>query len=602
MEPINEFYIIKDGRVSGPYSGEELVGFIEAGQASPALEVCPAGTKDWGLLADYLPASVTKAASKVLVRHRKTSQWAQIAVLGTGCCLIATRIWGWFATVERRRVEGQLAAITGSGQEQDALLADSKTRLRSVADEVGAANERAKRLELKVIETESQLDQHRKKADETLQLLGDKEKALAKKDGEIKSKAAELEAKAIRGKEIEKVAVKYADRLFYTFTQLYKIGEIPKSMFINVSLSSESGLPFDVSALRGAAEAEFRRAGYRIAKNANESGNAMIFEVGINRLWMTEGPQRTGVYAITANYWARSFRSGVQGWASLSNQGGVGFASEGTRYQTDILKVIREFSQDCMKVADDVRKRCAEELVRYPLEKLYVDLTNVGLKGNSKIAPKDRQVEGSGSGVVIASRPLILTNHHVIEGAKRVVAIFGPEEKEMEAVVLFQDETRDLAVLTLKERSKLFEKEAMPVIADEGSVTTGADVFSLGYPLVDLMGTEVKYSSGAVSALTGLQGVKGRFQLSVPTQPGNSGGPVFLKEGIMCGVVVSTINPFFVAKGSSALPQNVNYAVDAESIRSFLSQHGLWEELQADTRSKLEIESAKRLTVRIAVE
>jgi hypothetical protein len=70
----------------------------------------------------------------------------------------------------------------------------------------------------------------------------------------------------------------------------------------------------------------------------------------------------------------------------------------------------------------------------------------------------------------------------------------------------------------------------------------------------------------------------------------------------MCGVVVSTINPFFVAKGSSALPQNVNYAVDAESIRSFLSQHGLWEELQADTRSKLEIESAKRLTVRIAVE
>jgi S1-C subfamily serine protease len=602
MEPPNEFYIIKDGRVSGPYSGEELVGFIEAGQASPALEVCPAGTKDWGLLADYLPASVTKAANKVLVRHRKTSRWAQIAVVGAGCCLIAALIWGWFATVERRRVEGQLAAITGSGQEQDALLADSKTRLRSVADEVAAANERAKRLELKMIETESQMDQEMKKAEEALQTLADKDKAVAKKELEFKTKEAELESKTSRVKELEMVAVKYADRLVSTFTRLNEIGKIPKSVFVDVILTSESGLPFDPSALRGAAEDEFKRAGYRIAKTGTESGNAMMFVVEINRLWETGSQQTTGIFSINSYCWVRSLRSGVQGWSILTYDNGVGRSSVNLDYETRVLKSIRQSSQNCMKLIDDVRKRSDDEIARNPPEKLYADLTSVGLKGNSKPKPQNREISGSGSGVIIASRPLILTNHHVIEGAKRVVAVFGPEEKEMEAVVLFQDETRDLAVLTLKERSELFENEAMPVIADQGSVTTGADVFSLGFPLVDMMGTEVKYSSGAVSALTGLRGAKGRFQLSVPTQPGNSGGPVFLKDGQMCGVIVSSINPFYVAKEGRALPQNVNYAIDSETVRAFLHQHGLWQELEADKRDKLEIESAKRLTVRIEVE
>ena len=77
----------------------------------------------------------------------------------------------------------------------------------------------------------------------------------------------------------------------------------------------------------------------------------------------------------------------------------------------------------------------------------------------------------------------------------------------------------------------------------------------------DILGKEVKYTDGSISSLSGIQGDATFFQISVPVQPGNSGGSLVNQDGNGVGVVtaVAAVAEFYRATGS--LPQNVNWAV-----------------------------------------
>ena len=71
----------------------------------------------------------------------------------------------------------------------------------------------------------------------------------------------------------------------------------------------------------------------------------------------------------------------------------------------------------------------------------------------------------------------------------------------------------------------------------------------------------MKYTDGSISSLSGIQGDATFFQISVPIQPGNSGGPLVNQEGNVVGIVTATaaVEAFYQATGS--MPQNVNWAV-----------------------------------------
>lgn len=57
-------------------------------------------------------------------------------------------------------------------------------------------------------------------------------------------------------------------------------------------------------------------------------------------------------------------------------------------------------------------------------------------------------------------------------------------------------------------------------------------MFALGYPMSDILGEEIKVTDGIISSKTGYQGDVVTYQISVPIQPGNSGGPLFDKTAI----------------------------------------------------------------------
>ena len=80
----------------------------------------------------------------------------------------------------------------------------------------------------------------------------------------------------------------------------------------------------------------------------------------------------------------------------------------------------------------------------------------------------------------------------------------------------------------------------------------------LGYPLISTMGMDIKLTNGIISAKTGYQGDVSQYQISAPIQPGNSGGPLFDKNGNLIGIVC--------AKHTEA--ENAGYAIKVSYLNN----------------------------------
>ena len=97
--------------------------------------------------------------------------------------------------------------------------------------------------------------------------------------------------------------------------------------------------------------------------------------------------------------------------------------------------------------------------------------------------------------------------------------------------------------------------------ASRNSVRMGSDVFTIGFPNPLLQGVNKKLTDGVISSLTGHQDDIRLYQISVPVQPGNSGGALINENGNVVGIIVSILKAEAAFKISGALPQNVNYAL-----------------------------------------
>jgi S1-C subfamily serine protease len=76
-----------------------------------------------------------------------------------------------------------------------------------------------------------------------------------------------------------------------------------------------------------------------------------------------------------------------------------------------------------------------------------------------------------------------------------------------------------------------------------------------------------------VSALTGLNNNTNQLQITAPIQPGSSGSPVMNKKGEIVGVVAMKLSDSKMAKATGQVGQNVNFAVNGQTMKSFLDAH-----------------------------
>ena len=168
----------------------------------------------------------------------------------------------------------------------------------------------------------------------------------------------------------------------------------------------------------------------------------------------------------------------------------------------------------------------------------------------------------TGSGVLISDN-LIITNHHVIDNAGKIEAIINIDgvQEAYEARVLCSDKKNDLAIVCIKD-NKFKPLNPAPFGILSNTVDVGTPVFTMGFPLSIVLGDEVKITDGIISSKTGYDGDIVTYQISAPIQPGNSGGPLFDKEGNLVGITN--------AKIESQYTDNIGYAIKSSYVISLI--------------------------------
>lgn len=243
-----------------------------------------------------------------------------------------------------------------------------------------------------------------------------------------------------------------------------------------------------------------------------------------------------------------------------------------------------------MRTYDPGRAAEREELPDAILKDGAASAPLVTREGASSVAdlPQVEQLLGMGTAFFITDDGYLVTADHVVRGVHKVRV--KTNDKFFDAKVVKTDQKVDLALLKVEGNSF-----TALTLAGTKDPELGADVFTIGFPNPDVQGFEAKYTDGKISSLAGLHDDPSTFQISVPVQPGNSGGPLLNRYGAVDGVVVARLNDVAMLVDSGSVPQNVNYAIKTSFLREFLKPiHELDGKLRTQAGSRKHADVLKR--------
>jgi S1-C subfamily serine protease len=165
-------------------------------------------------------------------------------------------------------------------------------------------------------------------------------------------------------------------------------------------------------------------------------------------------------------------------------------------------------------------------------------------------------VRSTGTGFIVMSEGIIITNYHVIEGAHDAQIKLKNGEVFDRVRVVDYDRRRDIAVLQVRSTGL-----PMVMIGDTTTVEVGDETIAIGNP----KGLEHTVSTGIISARrTDVSGLDGTmvFQTTAPISPGSSGGPLYNDRGEVIGITTAQYKE----------GQNLNFAVDFKYAKLMFGQ------------------------------
>jgi hypothetical protein len=171
----------------------------------------------------------------------------------------------------------------------------------------------------------------------------------------------------------------------------------------------------------------------------------------------------------------------------------------------------------------------------------------------------------SGTVFVVNKGGDAITNFHVVESCSelRLEGVPGT------ATLITSDRINDLALVRLPAKAESFAT----ISSSSNDVRQGQAVVVFGYPLNSVLSSGGNLTSGMVSALTGLGNNTNQLQITAPIQPGSSGSPVFNMRAEVVGVVSMKLSDSAMVKATGGIGQNVNFAINGQTLRSFLDAH-----------------------------
>lgn len=244
----------------------------------------------------------------------------------------------------------------------------------------------------------------------------------------------------------------------------------------------------------------------------------------------------------------------------------------------------------CAKMTDAEITEAQKRINKIKNIKGYLAEKPAGLKnGNTEKA------EYTATGFFIASDGYILTAYHAVGKSENIKVIYN--KQQYQAKIIAQNQSLDIALL------KIDANDCSYLSLSSEPAQTGDWVFTMGYPQVSLQGSEPKFTEGSISSLSGSADNPNFFQISVPVQPGNSGGPLINKNGQVIGLIVARLNDISALLTTGAVPQNVNYALKSSYILNFLNTSPQLDTILAQNNSQKNrtaaIENAKKSVVLI---
>tara|TARA_B110000027_G_C16088209_1_gene287071 strand:+ start:126 stop:1478 length:1353 start_codon:yes stop_codon:yes gene_type:complete len=170
--------------------------------------------------------------------------------------------------------------------------------------------------------------------------------------------------------------------------------------------------------------------------------------------------------------------------------------------------------------------------------------------------PSAKKGGSSGTAFFIDNNGHIITNYHVIaSNPKKQKAIY--KNKEFSAKVIAKDKQLDLALLKINVSNKYFIKILNKPIKKLQSV------IAAGYPGGKILSDDLKFTSGIISSLKGLDDNSAQIQIDAALNSGNSGGPIVdSKTGELTAVAVSALR--------KDMTEGINFGIKVSQVRDFL--------------------------------
>ncbi len=164
------------------------------------------------------------------------------------------------------------------------------------------------------------------------------------------------------------------------------------------------------------------------------------------------------------------------------------------------------------------------------------------------------EFKSAGTGFLIDGNGYIVTSAHVLTGTGAVVV--NNKGEDFNAKIINIDQLLDLAILKIDD-SDFKPYNFLPYSIKKSNVELGEELFTLGYPRDSIV-----YNMGYLSAASGYNGDTASCQISLSANPGNSGGPVFNKNGEIVGIL----------SAKQAEAEGVVFAIKAKSIFKMIDE------------------------------
>jgi len=140
-------------------------------------------------------------------------------------------------------------------------------------------------------------------------------------------------------------------------------------------------------------------------------------------------------------------------------------------------------------------------------------------------------VRFNGTGFLINNKGLMITNAHVVKNSRNIY-VQNNKGEQFKAFVVKLDVPRDVAIIRIDDSN--FKPFTLPYSIRKTTSELAEPIFTLGFPR-----EQIVYGEGYLSASTGYNGDTLSCQITIPANPGNSGGPIFNHNGEVIGILSS---------------------------------------------------------------